>query len=583
MSENAEVAALLEEMADHLEARGVDYKPITYRRAADSIRAQPVGVGKLYEEGGEEALLEIEDVGEAFASKTVEYLETGTIEELEELQAELPVEMDALTAVEGVGPRTVKDLYDALGVETLDELEAAAEAGEIREVKGFGEKTEQNILEKIPFAREARKRSLLGEARPVADRVVGFLEESPAVERVDVAGSLRRWRPTIGDVDVLVASDDAQAVVDHFEGWADADDVIEAGESKASVRSRGMRVDLRVVVPAEFGAALQYFTGSKDHNVKMRNRAIEQGLKVNEYGVFDVSEVEDPDAGQRVGERIAGETEADVYGAIGMAWTPPELRENRGEVEAAVEGEAALPDLLTADDVRGDLHLHTRWSDGETTIERMAEAAAEFGHDYISVADHATGPGMVGGVGLEDEELREQIAEVREVADDAPVDVFAGVEANIGTEGEISVGDDVLAELDCVVASPHSGLEGDGTDRIVAAIEHPEVDVVGHPTGRMLNQRPGHDIDIQRVVDAAAEHETALEINANPNRLDLRSSYVKVAVDAGATISINTDAHRPASYELIRYGVHTARRGWAEPEDVLNCRDADGLGSFLGL
>ena len=581
MTRNDEIAAILEEMADHLEARDVDYKPITYRRAADSIRGHTVGVEKLYEEGGEEALREIEDVGEAFAAKTVEFLETGTVEELEELREGLPVEMDALTAVEGVGPKTVKRLYDALGVETLDDLEAAAEAGEIREVKGFGAKTEQNILENIPFAREARARSLLGEARPVADRVVAFLDGEAAVERVDVAGSLRRWRPTIGDVDVLVASDDAQAVVDAFEEWDDADEVIEAGESKASVRSRGMRVDLRVVVPAEYGAALQYFTGSKDHNVKMRNRAIERGLKVNEYGVFDVAAVEDPDAGQRVGERVAGETEAGVYGAIDLAWMPPELRENRGELEAAAEGADALPDLVTVDDVRGDLHLHTEWSDGEATVERMVEAAAEFGHDYVSVADHATGPGMVGGVGLEDAELREQLAEVREVADDAPIEVFAGVEANIGPEGEISVGDDVLAELDCVVASPHSGLDGDGTERVVAAIEHPEVDVVGHPTGRMLNRRPGHDIDVRRVAEAAAAEDTALEVNANPNRLDLRGSYVQVAVDAGATVSVNTDAHRPEAYGYVRYGVHTARRGWAEPDDVLNCRDADGLRAFL--
>jgi DNA polymerase (family 10) len=599
VSENDAVAARLEEMADHLEARDIDYKPITYRRAADSIRGHTVGVEKLYEEGGEEALMEIEDVGEGFASKTVEYLETGTIEELEEFREELPVEMDALTAVEGVGPKTVKRLYDALGVETLDDLEAAAEAGDVREVKGFGPKTEQNILENIPFAREARNRSLLGEARPVADRVVAFLEDRPATERVDVAGSLRRWRPTIGDVDVLVASEDAQAVVDAFEGWKQADEVIEAGANKASVRSDGHRVDLRVVVPEEYGAALQYFTGSKDHNVKMRNRAIEMGLKVNEYGVFDVSElrsdgssesfdseevsdVEDPDAGQRVGEKVAGETEADVYEAVGMAWMPPELRENRGEVEAAAEGADALPELVTVEDVRGDLHLHTRWSDGETTVARMAAAAAAFGHDYISVADHATGPGMVGGVGLDDEALREQIAEIRKVAEDSRIDVFAGVEANIDDEGAISVGDDVLEALDCVVASPHSGLDGDGTDRVVAAIEHPEVDVIGHPTGRMLNQRPGFEVDIHRVAEAAAENDTALEINANPNRLDLGGSSVQVAVEAGATVCVNTDAHRPETYEFIRYGVHTARRGWAETGDVLNCRDADGLRAFLG-
>jgi len=240
-----------------------------------------------------------------------------------------------------------------------------------------------------------------------------------------------------------------------------------------------------------------------------------------------------------------------------------------------------LPDLLEVDDVRGDLHCHTEWSDGEPTVAEMVDGAAAFGHDYVAITDHATGPGMVGGVGLGDEELREQLDEIREVAADADVEVFAGVEANVGADGSVSVADDVLEELDCVVASPHSGLDGDGTDRLLAAIEHPDVDVIGHPTGRKLNQRPGHDIDVERVAEAAAEHGTALEINANPHRLDLRAGHVKVAVEAGATISVNTDAHRPASYEYVRYGVHTARRGWCEPDDVLNCRDADGVREFL--
>ena len=579
MSENDAVATLLEEMADRLEARDVDYKPNAYRRAADNIRGHTVAVERLHEEGGEDAIAEIDDVGDAIAAKTAEYLETGTIGELEDLREELPVEMDALTAVEGVGPKTVASLYDALGVETLDDLEAAAEAGEIREINGFGKKTEANISENIPFAREARKRSLLGEARPLADRVVDFLDDRAEVEAVETAGSIRRWRPTIGDVDVLVGSDDGSAVIDAFERWEGTDSVIEAGTNKASVRAAGLRVDLRVVAPEEFGAALQYFTGSKDHNVAVRNRAIEMGLKVNEYGVFDVSELDDPDEGQRVGERVAGETEQGVYAALDMAWVPPELRENRGELERAATGD--LPELLGTDDVRGDLHVHTERSDGEATIEEMVAAAEAYGHDYVSIADHATGPGMVGGVGLDDAALTEQAEAIRDVGSETDIDVFAGVEANIGAAGEISVAADVLAELDCVVASPHSALDGDGTERLVTAIEHPEVDIVGHPTGRLLNRRPGHDIDIERVAEAAATHGTALEINADPRRLDLRASYVKAAIEAGATVVIDTDAHSTGAYEHVRFGVHTARRGWAEPDDVLNCRDADGLGEFL--
>ncbi|MCQ4334672.1 DNA polymerase/3'-5' exonuclease PolX [Natronomonas sp. F2-12] len=579
MSENDAVATLLEEMADRLEARDVEYKPNAYRRAADSIRGHTVAIERLYEEGGEDAITEIDDVGDAIAGKTAEYLETGTIDELEELREELPVEMDALTAIEGVGPKTVAALYEALGTETLDDLETAAEAGEIRDVSGFGAKTETNILGGIPFAREARKRSLLGEARPVADRVVAFLEDCAAVESVETAGSIRRWRPTIGDVDVLAGSDDGKAVIEAFESWQAADAVIEAGTNKASIRSNGLRVDLRVVVPEEFGAALQYFTGSKDHNVAVRNRAIEMGLKLNEYGVFDVSDVEDPDAGQRVGERVAGETEADVYDAVGMAWIPPELREDRGEIERAAGDD--LPDLLSAADVRGDLHVHTDASDGEATIEGMIAAAEAYDHEYVAITDHATGPGMVGGVGLDDAELRAQAETVRSIAADASIDVFAGVEANIGPDGGISVDDAVLSELDCVVASPHSALDGDGTDRLVAAVEHPGVDILGHPTGRLLNRRPGHDLDVERLAEAAAEHGTALEINADPRRLDLRASYVKAAIEAGATVVIDTDAHSTDAYGKVRFGIHTARRGWAEPDDVLNCRDAAGVRAFL--
>ena len=462
-------------------------------------------------------------------------------------------------------------------------------------MKGFGAKTEQNILENIPFARQSHERQLLGDAIPLAERVMAHLRESAAVDQVDAAGSLRRWRATIGDVDVLVASSEGEAVVDHFTEF-DAE-TIEAGTSKASLRANGIRVDLRVVVPDEWGAALQYFTGSRDHNIRLRNRAIERDLKVNEYGVFDVSAVDDPDAGegtdgsrtssdesdgsQRVGERVAGETEESMYAALDLPLIPPELREDRGEIDAAADGD--LPDLVEEGDVRGDLHLHTEWSDGHDSIAEMVEGAAEFGHDYLAISDHATGPGMVGGVGLDDEELLEQAEDVRAVAEDASIRVFTGVEANIGTDGSISVADDVLAALDCVVASPHAGLDGDGTDRLVAACEHPHVNVLGHPTGRLLNQREGLDVDIDAVAAAAAANDTALEINANPHRLDLRGGLVKATIEAGATIAVDTDAHTPASYAFVRYGVHTARRGWAEADDVLNTRDADGVADFLGL
>ncbi|MCJ0618673.1 DNA polymerase/3'-5' exonuclease PolX [Haloarcula hispanica] len=576
MSRNDEIATLLEEFADLLDAKGVEYKPRAYRRAAENIRDFPGAIEGLAAEG-EDSVGEIDAVGDAISSKVVEYVNTGEIEELTELREELPVEMDALTAVEGVGPKSVGSLYEALGITTLDELESAAEAGEIQEVSGFGAKTEQNILDNIDFAREAHERSLLGEARPYGDRIREYMTAGDAVAECALGGSIRRWRPTIGDVDVLVGSTDPEAVVERFADWEGLDRVIESGETKASAYADDVRVDLRIVDPSEFGAALQYFTGSKDHNVAVRNRAIERDLKVNEYGVFDVEGVEDDD--QRAGELVASETEDAVYDALGMEWVPPELRENRGEVEAAANG--SLPDLLAEGEVRGDIHTHTNWSDGRNTIAEMVEGAAAFGHDYLAVTDHATGPGMVGGVGVSDEKLREQIVEVESVAADTDIDVFTGVEANIAADGSVSVADDLLADLDVVVASPHAALDGDGTDRLVAAAEHPDVNVIGHPTGRYLNRREGLDVDIKRLAEVAAASDTALEINANPARLDLGGGAVKQALEAGATIAINTDAHSPRDLELLRYGVHTARRGWVETDDVLNTRDAEDLREFL--
>jgi DNA polymerase (family 10) len=573
---NAELADRLAAFADLLEATGVEYKPSVYRRAAENVREYPESVAAIAREEPDR-LEEIDRVGEAIAGKLREYVETGTIEELEELRAEFPVEMAALTRVEGVGPRTVARLYEALGITDLDDLEAAAGAGEIREVEGFGETSEQNILDNVAFARQSGQRRLLSDARPLADDVLAYLDGHDAIERAEVAGSLRRWRATIGDVDVLVAAEDA-AAVEAFTDWPGADEVIEAGEAKASVRAGGVRVDLRAVVPEEFGAALQYFTGSKDHNVHLRNVAIERDLKINEYGLFDVSGITEPDAGQRVGELVAAETEEAIYDALGMETPAPELRENRGEIEGAFDG--TLPDLIAEGDLRGDLHTHTDWTDGRASIEEMIAGAEARGLDYVAITDHASGPG-VRGFGLSDGEVREQAAAVQEAADDADVTLFTGVEANVGADGSVSVADDVLADLDVVVASPHSGLDGDGTDRLIAAAEHPGVDVVGHPTGRLLNERPGLDVDVPDLAAACADAGTALEVNANPSRLDLHGSAVRAALEAGATVAVNTDAHHPSSLDFARYGVHTARRGWAEAGDVLNARPAGEIRSFL--
>ena len=582
MATNAEIAGRFEEFADLLEADDVEYKPRAYRRAAENIRAHPVPIADRVEAGDEGILEEIDGVGDAIAAKIVEYVETGTIEELEELQAALPIDIADITRIEGVGPKTAGKLYRELGIETLDDLEAAAEAGEIREVKGFGPKTEQNIRENLEFARQIGQRHLLGEGRPLADDVLAYLESLEAVERCEVAGSIRRWRETIGDVDVLVGTDAGEDVIESFVGWDSVDSEIESGPEKASVRVGEIRVDLRVVVPDEFGSALQYFTGSKDHNVALRNYAIDRGMKLNEYGAFDVSDVEDHEADQRIGERVAGETEDGMYDALDLPWIPPELRENRGELEAAEAGE--LPTLLTGDDVRGDLHSHTEWSDGNTDIEAMVAAAEERGYDYYGVADHAEGPGIVGGMGLSEAEILEQADLVREIDADSEIEVFAGIEANVDASGEIGLSDDVIEALDVIVASPHSALDQDAetaTERLVRAVENPAVDVLGHPSGRMLNERSGLEFDAAALGRAAADHDTALEINANPRRLDLWGSPVQAAIEEGGTIAVGTDAHQPATLEYMRWGVHTARRGWAEPADVINSWPLEELRAFL--
>mgnify|MGYP002761222023 FL=1 len=589
MRSNDAVARLLVEFADRLEATGVEYKPNAYRRAAENIADHPEPIDQLAETG-EDAVAEIDRVGDAIASKVVEYVETGSINELEDLRDSLPVEMAALTSVEGVGPKTVGTLYEALGITTLDELAAAAEAGEIQEVTGFGAKTEQNIRENIPFARQSQQRERLGAARPVADDLCAYLDTLDTVARVDVAGSIRRWKDTIGDVDVLVASDDSEAVVAGFTEWSDAADVIEAGSHKASLRADGVRVDLRVVVPEEFGAALQYFTGSKDHNVRLRNRAIARDYKLNEYGLFDISDL-DTDAAdtnsdtadsQRVGVKLAGQSEAAMYEELGLAWIPPELREDTGEIDAAAEG--ALPTLVETGDINGDCHTHSEWSDGGNSIEEMVAAAADRGDDFHCVTDHATGPGIIEGIGLDDDGLREQMAAVDAVAADSDITVFHGVETNIGADGSLSTDDELLAELDIVVASPHSALDQDtdaATDRLCQAATHPSVDVIGHPTGRLLNSRAGLSVDMTRLAETAAAADTALEINATPARLDLAGEAVRAVVEAGGTVAINTDAHSPAELDNRRYGVKTARRGWVEPTDVLNAKPSSELRAFL--
>lgn len=563
---NEEVATMLEEFADRLEAKGVEYKPRAYRDAAESVREASQGELK--------APKTIPDVGDAIASKIEELRETGSVEELEELRDEMPVDIEALTRVEGVGPKTVGKLYEGLGVTTLDELEEAAKKGRIQNVEGFGEKTEQNILEGIEFARQAAERTPLGESLPRARELVERVEGVESVERAVAAGSVRRRKETTGDIDIVVVSEDREATADAVTDW-DVE-VVQKGDRKTSFREGDEDVDLHLVESQEFGAALQYFTGSKKHNVETRDVAIDKGMKLNEYGVWK------DEGGEDEGKRVAGEEEEGVYAALGMDWMPPEMRENRGEVEAALNG--TLPELVTTEDVRGELHSHTSRTDGGATLEEMVAGAVERDMEYLAVTDHTEALGVAGG--LTDEELLELADDVRALDEESEIRLFAGAEANILKDGTLDVSDDVLAELDVVVASVHSAMSMErdvATERLVSAVQHTEVDVLGHPSGRLINSREGYDYDFDAVLEAADEEGVALELNANPRRLDVTDTQVRSCVDAGVPVAVNTDAHTPSEFNYVEYGVATARRGWAEAGDVLNTRTADELEDWLDL
>ena len=577
---NQEIATMLREIADFLEIQEVEYKPRAYRTAARNVESLSDDIEDIHERG---ELEEIEGVGESIGEKIAEYLETGELEYYEDLKADLPVDIEAITSVEGVGPQTAKKLYVELDVRTLDDLESAAERGEIADLEGFGEKSEQNILDHVERAKAGQERMLLGRASPIAHDIETRLHDADAFDRVDIVGSFRRRRPTVGDIDILSTASDPETAMDVFCSHDDVKEVLSRGDTKSSVVVSGdVQMDLRIVDEAAYGSALVYFTGSKDHNITLRNRAIDRGWKLNEYGLYDVSDAGEAATDEQVGERLASETEAEIYETLDLDWIPPELREDTGEIAAAADG--ALPDLVEEAAIRGDLHTHTEWSDGRYSIQEMAEAAADRGYAFHAVTDHAAGAGIIESIGLSDADLREQADAIAAVQDTVDIELLHGVETNIEADGSLSTSDDVLEELDVVVASPHSALDQDvdtATERLCRAIEHPAVDIVGHPTGRMINNRAGLPVDFAAVADCAAANDTALEVNANPLRLDLHGEAVRTVVEAGGTIAIDTDAHGPGAFDTVRFGVRTARRGWAEADNVLNTWDIDRLRSFL--
>ena len=568
---NEDVVELLTDIAAMLEMKGESpFRVRAYQEAARRIENLQEDVTALVEQG---RLTEIRGIGESIAEKVTEFVRTGQSSYRNELAKGLPSGIAEMLEIPGVGPKKAQLFHRELGITTVDELEQAALEHRLKGLPSIKEKTEENVLEGIRRLRQRTARLLLGVALPAAEEIVRQLRVHPAIERIDMGGSIRRRKETIGDIDILVASSTPKDAVNAFTTLPTVKSVLAKGPTKASVLTRqDLQMDLRVVPPDDWGAALQYFTGSKDHNIQLRTIAESKGLKVNEYGVFRVD----------TNEKIAGREEEDVYHALGMEWMPPELREAAGEIEAAIDGR--LPDLIEESDIRGDLHAHTDWSDGANTIEAMAEAAIARGYEYLVISDHSVSMGFIHG--LSTDRVREQRRVIDEL--NGRYDRFRllqGIEVNIRGDGSLDYEDEVLAQFDVVTASIHSGLRQSKeqiTSRLIAAIRSPHVDVIGHPSGRIIGRRDPSDFDREAVFRAAAETGTALEINAQPDRLDLRDTDVRRAVEMGVEVAIDSDAHATAQLGLIDYGVATARRGWVTKDRVLNAMPLDKLLQRLG-
>ena len=567
---NIEVAAILYEVADLLELKGVRFKPQAYRRAAQAIETLPEDIGMV---AREERLDEVPGVGRGIAGKIREIVETGSLAYLATLREELPEGVQHLTRLEGIGPKKAIALSRVLGIRTVDDLEAAALAGRIRDLPGFGEKTEQNILASIRVSRTAKERRLLGYILPVARDIERRLSSLSTVGQVSLAGSIRRRKETIGDVDILATSTRPREVMEVFATLPGVERVLVRGTTKTSVvLGTGIQVDLRVVENVHFGAALQYFTGSKEHNIALRKLAIARNWRLNEYGLVDLAS----------GRTVAGETEAEVYRALGLAWIEPELREDRGEIEAARIGN--LPDLVGYDSIKGDLHVHTRWSEGAHSIEEMAETARTLGYEYIAICDHAETLHIAHG--LSPGRLADQVHEIERInrESDGGFTILSGTECNIGMDGNVDLPDSILKDLDVVVASVHSGFkqsEGEMTERVLTAMQNEHVDIIGHLTGRILLSREPYRIDLAAIFDAAASLGVLMEINAFPSRLDLSDVNCLSAREAGVRFSLGSDAHSRENLRYMEFGVATARRGWLPADEIVNTRPLPELKRLL--
>jgi len=573
--ENKEIARLFSEIADLLEIKGANsFRIRSYRNAALVIEGFPESFKKLLEKGAD-SLKGIPGVGESIREKITEILVTGECSFHENLLKELPAGILDILKINGVGPKKASEFYRLLGIGSVDELEKAAAAGGLRELPGMGVKSEEKILHAIKSFKSIAGRFNLAVAWAEASVLVEFLGGLAGVEDVAVAGSLRRWRESIGDIDILVACEDSPPLMKAFTRRRDVEEVVMTGPTKSTViLNGGFHVDLRVVEKASFGAALQYFTGSKAHNIALRERARKMGLKINEYGVFDAK-----------GASVAGATEEEVYRAVGLPSMPPELRENTGEIEAAEMG--TLPEALEVTHIRGDLHSHTRRSDGSATIDEMALAAMERGYEYLAITDHSRSLSVANGLDtkrvLLEMEAIETFNENMQMGGN-PFRLLKGTEVDIRSDGSLDHPDELLSEMECVVGAVHSGFTMDGaamTKRVIKAISTGRIDILAHPTGRLISRRPPYELDMEAVMEAASEFNVALELNSHPERLDLKDSHLRLAVEMGVKVSISTDSHAVSQLSNIVFGLHMARRGWLTPKNVLNTMGLRELQAFL--
>ena len=566
---NKELASLFSRIALYLEIDDVPFKPQAYERASGAIESLPESIKEMYERGGMQALDQIPGVGRGIAEKIQEYVKTGKMKEYERLRKKIPVDIEELTSIEGVGPKMVRDLYKHLNIRTLEDLEKAAKAGKVRALPHFGEKTEQNILQGIDFVKRSKGRWLLGNIYPYVEDLTRKLQDSSLVQRAVAAGSIRRMKETVGDVDMLVTTSKPEKAIEYFLSLVPYEKIWGKGATKVSVHTtEGFDIDMRVLPEEVFGAGLQYFTGSKEHNVRLRTYALSKGYKLSEYGLF------------RGKKRVACRTEEEVYQALGMPYIEPELREDQGEIDKALVGK--LPKVIPHGSLRGDLQIQTDWTDGKDSIETMAKEAKRQGLEYIVITDHTRDVAMVGG--LDEKKLLSQMREIDRVQKKvSDIKILKGAEVNIRKDGSLDIADEALAKLDVVGISVHYNtkmLKGDMTKRIVRAMQNPHADILFHPTGRILLERDEYEVDIEKVIQTARKTGTVLEINAS-KRHDLKDTYIRKAVEAECKMAIDSDAHAAEHIGYLKYGIAQARRGWAEREDIVNTYPLETMLSFL--